>query len=199
MSRVRPGFRANVQYVAASLPRMAGKCEMAPTFAGAMPTAKRPCTHVPMITMSLPDTGLLGTRTMTIAELGEIRAGLSAGRPRVLGLVFNHHLANKEASGPAGVPWENHQVMAYDVVASPGSPGAVSIRIYDPNYPKQDDVVIRCRPRIGGMMMVGPWGGVEAPLMGAECERVVGTRRGMAVRGVFVMPYSGAVVPEKLE
>ncbi len=150
--------------------------------------------------MSLPDLGPLGTRTMTIGELDGVRAGLGAGRPIVLGLVFNHHAANKEASGPAGVPWENHQVLAYDVATPVAQEsGTISIRIYDPNYPKQNDVVLRCRPRIAGMMMVGPWGGVQAPLMGVECERAVGTRRGTPVRGVFVMPYSGATVPQKLE
>ena len=155
--------------------------------------------------MSLPDVGPFGTRTMTIAELDDIRAGLSAGQPIVLGLVFNHHGANKEASGPAGVAWENHQVLAYDMAPSPRSRGTASIRIYDPNYPGRDDVRIVCRVRVAGMAMVGPWGGVQVPVLGVECERVIGevggkgAREPTRVRGLFVMPYMAARLPEKVE
>jgi hypothetical protein len=146
--------------------------------------------------MGLPDSGPFGTRTLTVEELGGMQALLAKGQPVVLGLVFNHHSANRDASGPAGVPWENHQVLAYDETSSPG---LVSFRIYDPNYPKRDDAEIRCLLRISGSVTVGPWGSVRMPLLGVECERAVGARVPTPIRGMFAMPYSSVRPPDPLE
>lgn len=157
--------------------------------------------------MSLPDDGgrtdapLLGTRTMSLCELGNIRATLAEGKPVVLGLVFNRHASNTEARGRIGLPWENHQVLAYDAArdsTSGRTNDAVSIRIYDPNYPKQDDAAIRCEMVITGTMLAGPWGGVRVPVLGVQCSRVVGLHRPTVVRGVFAMPYTPSPVPESL-
>lgn len=155
--------------------------------------------------MSLPDNGgrvdapLLGTRTMSLGELGEIRTTLGEGKPVVLGLVFNRHASNAEAGGRIGVPWENHQVLAYDAASDGASGnGATMIRIYDPNYPKRDDAAIRCVTVITGTMLAGPWGGVRVPVLGVECSRVVETQRPTVVRGVFAMPYAPVRVPETL-
>ena len=157
--------------------------------------------------MALPDNGgradapLLGTRTMTLGELGAIRATLAEGKPVVLGLVFNRHAGNTEAGGRIGVPWENHQVLAYDAAsdgASGRGNGAVMIRVYDPNYPKHDDAAIRCETVITGTMLAGPWGGVRVPVLGVECSRVVGAQRPTMVRGVFAMPYAPSPVPQTL-
>lgn len=157
--------------------------------------------------MSLPDNGgrmdapLLGTRTMTLEELAGIRASLGEGKPVVLGLVFNRHASNTEAGGRIGVPWENHQVLAYDAAsdgASGRGNGGVMIRVYDPNYPKHDDAAIRCEMVITGTVLAGPWGGVRVPVLGVACSRVVGTQRPTIVRGVFAMPYAPAPLPETL-
>lgn len=155
--------------------------------------------------MSLPDDGervdapLLGTRTMTMEELHAIRAALAEGRPVVLGLVFNRHAGNAGSNGRVGVPWENHQVLAYDAApAVVAGKSGTTIRIYDPNYPKRDDVVIRCDCTITGTMLAGPWGGLRVPVLGVESARCVGTQRPTAVRGVFAMPYEPARIPDGL-
>ena len=155
--------------------------------------------------MSLPDDGgradmpLLGTRTMTLCELGEIRTALAAGKPVALGLVYNRHASNTEAGGRTGVPWENHQVLAYDATTqSRAGKGGTTIRIYDPNYPKRDDAIIRCDLVLTGSMLAGPWGGVRVPVLGVESMRVIGTQRPTLVRGVFAMPYTPAPVPDSL-
>lgn len=155
--------------------------------------------------MSLPDNGgradapLLGTRTMTLCELGEIRSTLAAGKPAALGLVYNRHAGNSEAGGRIGVPWENHQVLAYDAAPTIlGGQNGITIRIYDPNYPKRDDAIIQCDVVITGSMLAGPWGGVRVPVLGVECVRAIGTQSPTVVRGMFAMPYTPVQVPETL-
>ena len=73
-------------------------------------------------------------------EWPAIRADIDAGRLSMVGLV-RHQGAS---------PWrltESHQVLAYAYEASSGGAGGVdagsiTIRIYDPNLPDRDDVVI---------------------------------------------------------
>ncbi|MBL9001096.1 MAG: hypothetical protein JNK25_08165 [Phycisphaerae bacterium] len=56
------------------------------------------------------------------------------------------------------------------------------IRIYDPNYPGDDRVVLRFRPVDGGI----------------TTQLVTGTGRSRRVRGVFPMPYTRVKPPESL-
>lgn len=149
--------------------------------------------------MSAPDDGLIGTRWISMLELEEITSSLGQGRPVILGLVFNRHASNKQAQGPAGTPWHNHQVLAYDAGAVEGRPSTTDLRIYDPNYPGTDDAVIRCTTVITGWTTVGPWGGFQAPVLGVACERRVPGHRSTLVRGLFAMPYTTEAPPERLE
>jgi hypothetical protein len=117
--------------------------------------------------MRLPDDGPDGTRARTASELAPIEAALAAGKPILLGLVLVSAAQSKE-------PWQNHQVLAY--AATRRGP-VLDLAIYDPNFPKRDDAVIRVEERDG------------APL----CIRIVPGRRPMPVRGLFRMPYVPAV------
>lgn len=68
-----------------------------------------------------------------LREWPRIRGEIDAGHPAVVGLV--------RSSGPN--PWRltrNHQVLAwaYEAVG-----GLVTIRVYDPNHPRRDDVELR--------------------------------------------------------
>ncbi len=119
--------------------------------------------------MRLPTTGAGSTHELTLQELPGIVAALSRHEPVVLGLVLVTAAETPE-------PWHNHQVLAYGLDESVA--GRTDIRIYDPNFPKRDDVVIRVVRE------------------GEDCliESVVPGRRTSKVRGLFRMSYV-AVVP----
>ncbi|MCZ7638290.1 MAG: hypothetical protein M5U12_20975 [Verrucomicrobia bacterium] len=115
----------------------------------------------------IPGTGALtvdGLQELTAPELNATTRSLAAGQRVVLGLIY---------VGPGAVSiWRNHQVLAYDATSA----GAVvtQLRVYDPNAPGDDNVVIRCERLAGGARV--------------RCVQV--TRRGTTrVRGFFRMPY----------
>lgn len=107
----------------------------------------------------LPTRSTLGIATATRRELLPLFDALRSGRPVPLGLV--------SAVGPMKLA-TNHQVLAY---AADFGDKAVEIHIYDPNYPRRDDVTL------------------TVPFAPAEpvIERV-GARRKMW-RGLFVEHY----------
>lgn len=70
----------------------------------------------------------------TLAEWRRVRRRLEAGKPTLLGLVYVRRLSRL---------WQNHQVLAYAFDAE--APQGGELRVYDPNYPLCDDVVIRLR------------------------------------------------------
>jgi hypothetical protein len=113
--------------------------------------------------MHLPDDGQEGTRARTAPELPGIESALARGQPVILGLVL---VSSKETREP----WLNHQVLAYGARREGET---LILSIYDPNFPKRDDVVIRVGQRDGL-----PW-----------CEREVPGRSPMHIRGMFKMPY----------
>jgi hypothetical protein len=110
-----------------------------------------------------------GVQELTLPELRGTIAGLSA-RPVPLGLVY---------VGPGAVNiWENHQVLAYGTTVI--SPTVTDIKVYEPNYPRADDAVIRCE-------VVGPR---------VRCvERVPSRGVTKRVRGFFRMPYTRVTPP----
>lgn len=160
--------------------------------------------------MMLDDESPDGTRRRTLDEFGGIRGRLSAGELCTIGLVFGRVASTpggKSAGGP-DLLWENHQVLAYGVepvAATDAETGARHaptwrIRIYDPNYPGRDDVVIRaslCRvrsrsiPLAMGLML-------ERPTLGLSGSREVPGQRSTRVRGFFAMPYERAMPPASL-
>jgi hypothetical protein len=125
--------------------------------------------------MQTPESGPDGTHVRTDAELPAITGALGRGEGVMIGLV----LVGADRSLAV---WNNHQVLAY-AVASGDDASHPTIRIYDPNYPDQDDVVLR-------------WVPDEAD---PRWERFV-PRDGRApritrVRGFFQMPYEPGVPP----
>jgi len=65
-------------------------------------------------------------------ELPRIRRDLAAGRPVALGLV------HAVSANPTTLI-QDHQVVAHEIEAGP-EPGSLSLRIYDPNLPRNDTV-----------------------------------------------------------
>ena len=66
-------------------------------------------------------------------EWPRVRAELEAGRPAMLGLI-------RQASANPFLLGLNHQVMAY---AATWDERAIRVRIYDPNWPDRDDVMLQ--------------------------------------------------------
>jgi hypothetical protein len=120
----------------------------------------------------LPGASLIqGLQELTVPEFRATVASVTAGSPVVLGLIY---------VGPGAINiWENHQVLAYGT--SPVSSTVTDIKIYDPNYPGNDRVVIRCELIAGGSR-------VRCVEMGPG----VGTK---TVRGFFRMPYTRVTPP----
>lgn len=77
-----------------------------------------------------------------------------------------------------GLLWENHQVLAYGYDRDDSG---ARIRIYDPNHPGDDGVVIAIRE-------------CEPESRAVTCELIPTKRRARPVRGLFEMPYT-AVKP----
>jgi hypothetical protein len=71
-------------------------------------------------------------------ELPRIRAEIDAGRLAMIGLVRDHGRDPRKLTN-------NHQVLAYGYEADPAT-DAVTLRIYDPNWPLRDDVTVTFSP-----------------------------------------------------
>ena len=76
--------------------------------------------------------------------------------------------------------WKNHQVLACNYQVEDG---VISIQVYDPNFPRRNDVFIICKP--DGQN-------------GLESEQTIGDDRKKDVRGFFVMPYEPVEPPAAL-
>ena len=71
-------------------------------------------------------------------EWPRIRAQIDAGRLALVGLVRHQGWS----------PWQltdSHQVLAFGYDVEPGS-GAITLRLYDPNWPDRDDVSVTLSP-----------------------------------------------------
>lgn len=84
----------------------------------------------------------LARRTLDV-EWPTIRRAIDAGRLPIVGLVRHHGWSPFDLD-------RDHQVLAfgYTVEGAPGGPGgpAITIRVYDPNWPDRDDVTISLTP-----------------------------------------------------
>ena len=104
-------------------------------------------------------------------EFPRIVAELTAGRMVVVGLVY---------VGPGALNiWENHQVLAYGIDRI--SPTVTNIKVYDPNYNKDDGAYLRCELVAGGTRI--------------QCEEVLSRAKNEKVRGFFRMPYTRVTPP----
>jgi hypothetical protein len=112
-----------------------------------------------------------GLQELTVPEFRATVASLAAGSPVVLGLIY---------VGPGAVNiWLNHQVLAYGTAAV--SPTVTNIKVYDPNDPGNDGVVIRCELLAGGGRV--------------RCVQMWPGGRVKTVRGFFRMPYTRMTPP----
>ncbi len=147
--------------------------------------------------MALPDFATEGdsTGSLTAAEMPAIVARLQRHELVPLGLVYRKAKGNQGSDAPAGVLWENHQVLAYGVREEAGTKGWV-IQIYDSNFPGDDANVIR----VTAHPPTGATGGAKAPSREeVSCEQVPGRGRPIRVRGVFAMPYTPVTPPGELD
>ncbi|HZL05127.1 MAG TPA: hypothetical protein VFE45_06875 [Coriobacteriia bacterium] len=113
----------------------------------------------------LPSHAPKGTARTRQSELPRVLAALEVGQPVPLGLVSGlsvRHLA------------QNHQVLAY---AADVEGGLARIRIYDPNFPHRDDVVL------------------EVPIAGTGPVMERAGARTVPWRGFFAERYTPAPVP----
>ncbi len=88
----------------------------------------------------MPPTAL-ARRTLEV-EWPRIRAAIDAGRLPMLGLVRHHGWNPFDLT-------KDHQVLAYGYEIDDAS-GAITIRIYDPNWPDRDDVTVTVGPAGSG-------------------------------------------------
>lgn len=122
--------------------------------------------------MSLPDTAV---HRRTAEELKTLRQNLDNGVPTPIGMVY---VSTKDTMQI----WHNHQILAckYEELDE----GRLRILVYDPNYPRRNDVFVESWPdkENGGMQSVQRIG---------KKEKVT--------RGYFVMPYEPMVPPAILD
>jgi hypothetical protein len=97
----------------------------------------------------------------------------------VLGLVY-------VSSSDNFAIWKNHQVLAY--AYSEISATTIDINIYDPNYPENDDVVIRVERVPVGTTFVPGVPPRKRTVLGFSCTQKV-SNLNKKIRGFFAMPY----------
>lgn len=137
--------------------------------------------------MALPDDSARGTFRRTHAHWPTTQARLDAGSPAPIGLVYT-------SFREGGLLWQNHQVLATSWSAD--AAGVIDIAIYDPNFPRRDDVTIRLTPVVVERL---PGATPEAPLveiLGYSGERLVPGLRPRRVRGMFAMGYKPRTPPQ---
>lgn len=136
--------------------------------------------------MRLPDEGLHGTERKAYDEFQQIRRKLEVGVPVPIGLVY---VSTQETYQI----WQNHQVLA--ISYKDADDGSVDLRIYEPNAPMRDDVIIHCER----VTIPNPSGDSDAePIYGFRSRQRIGTGRRKKVRGFFEMPYNPVHPPEQL-
>lgn len=139
--------------------------------------------------MRAGDMGVGSVRAMTWPELARIAGELRAGRPVVLGLVLTR--------AGEGALWENHQVLAFALGPVPRlverrGERALHLRVYDPNHPGDDSVIVEARGRCV-RLVAGPAGVVAVPTIDDLRLELRSSRGGTAVRGVFAMAWAPVV------
>ncbi|MCC6285298.1 MAG: hypothetical protein IT439_08365 [Phycisphaerales bacterium] len=134
--------------------------------------------------MAMSDSGAGGIRAHTFAALAGARQKLERDGVLPLGLVYR-------TWREGAMPWQNHQVLAYGWTET--AEGHVEIRIYDPNFPGRDDVILRLTRTTEATCDEGRDG--DEPILGYETSLVVPGRRNRTVRGVFVMGHVPRPVP----
>ena len=127
--------------------------------------------------MSAPDDTVNGTWKRTYDEFARIRETLDDEIPVLLGLVY---VSWRDTLAL----WQNHQVLAYGYTGV--SDTVFHIHVYDPNFPEQDQMVIRTEK-------VAVAGGLA---QGLKCtQQQLDGAFSKNVRGFFAMPYTPVSPP----
>jgi hypothetical protein len=126
--------------------------------------------------MSYPDDK---AQEKTLRSWYELRKGLNKGDLTVLGLIYRDLRETLRV-------WDNHQVLAYGYTKQPD--GAIHIHLYDPNYPKNDDIFIKATSTT-----VTHENGVKKP--GLLVEQFWGQNKIRDMHGFFVVPYQYEAPP----
>jgi hypothetical protein len=111
------------------------------------------------------------------SEWAQVRRRLRRGELTVLGLVY---VDLRESLAV----WDNHQVLAYG--STEQSNGAIHIHVYDPNFPRRDDIYLEAKPVK-----------VDKKTRGLTTVQVIGPKR-KPVHGFFVVPYEYTPPPDDL-
>lgn len=127
--------------------------------------------------MALPDDTPLGLHQRNRESFEELRQRLARHELVVLGLVYDRGSGLKEVLKRI---WNNHQVLAYGCDANPD--GTFDVRVYDPNYPALDDIILHMAPVEDGL----------------SCVQRRADRELRPVRGFFAMPYEPIDPPPNL-
>jgi len=139
---------------------------------------------------SLPDDTPVGTQARTAQEVNSVQQRLGDKNLVVLALIYEHASNLRQL---ARVIFNNHQVLAYSYQEALS--GEIDIKVYDPNLPGRDDVVIHTVPVMLGEVST-PTG--NQPVMGLKSSQQVGGVLYKEVRGFFSMPYSPVKPPPKI-
>ena len=118
---------------------------------------------------ALPDDSV---SALTLRELHSITCSLKQNKPVVLGLVFTR-LSETIAI------WKNHQVLAYRYSES----DTQKLHVYDPNYPGNDNIWIEITHKENNYSFK---------------LRSVDGKKGLAIRGFFVIPYTPKPLPPSI-
>jgi hypothetical protein len=139
---------------------------------------------------SLPDGTAVGTYRRTADEFCQLRQKLDEGNLVILAMIYARATSLKELSR---LIFNNHQVLAY--AYQQDGAGAITIHIYDPNLPGQDDVDIHAEP-----VVVAGMTSPSSPqtVMGLKSTQLVGGEFHKEVRGFFAMPYSPVLPPTRI-
>jgi hypothetical protein len=119
--------------------------------------------------MGRADEGSQGTQALTLAEFEDkIRSRLNSFRPVVLGMLYVKWQDSHEV-------WQNHQVLAYRYTRTSEM---IKIDLYDPNYPKRNDISIEASRTPSGL----------------KCVQRIGVTS-KKLYGFFLIPYSPVLPP----
>lgn len=139
---------------------------------------------------TLPDDTPVGTLRRSLDEFNQLRQKLDDGNLVILALIYVRANSLKKLSRQI---FNNHQVLAYGYQQD--TDGTLTIHIYDPNLPAQDDVDIHAEPVIVGEETTST---AERSVMGLKLSQQVGGKFFRDVRGFFVMPYSPVKPPKRI-
>lgn len=125
--------------------------------------------------MAAPDAGRDGLQALTAAEVPRIREKLADENLVPICIILG------KADGRTK-PWDNHQILVYaDATTDDASP---VLRVYDPNYPKDDLATLTFEATDDGLLTV-----LTAHRVGRPAPTVI------KVRGLFATPYTPRTPP----